>query len=432
MVIGSRRFWIVGAAVAALGLVILIFFLSYSTIHAQVSTMANPTCVACVAEAIARKVPPQPYCKPRVCVDTTNGNTTGHCEMTECHGDKFSGAGGSGATGLDQVAKILGDLMSKLMQGKPPSGGSPPSSTPPPSTPGTSGCTQTVAVSDIAQLQGNPCAQYVPPGSNSLTTNGSDQLSGALGGQSGVDLSSAILGNLNSNTNTNGTAADLSTSILTTSSTIPVPQGVAGLAPTMSGGVSGDIRLLTGGATIVAGSQDMQNNKAVAGFYGSESFGGQPQGLVGQWCESRPWAGNFLSFIIPPAFFDSLCTWRGYQVGTPPPPQQSPSLQQTTVKASGASTSAATPASTGPAVPPKVDIWAVPAAVPLGARTTIFWNTQGVTNCTETSPDGSFNQNSLSGGAATVSIAGATTFSISCDAPDGSHVTGYVVVNLAI
>jgi hypothetical protein len=79
-----------------------------------------------------------------------------------------------------------------------------------------------------------------------------------------------------------------------------------------------------------------------------------------------------------------------------------------------------------------VDIWAVPAAVPLGARTTIFWNTQGVTNCTETSPDGSFNQNSLSGGAATVPITGATTFSISCDAPDGSHVTGYVVVNLAI
>lgn len=370
------------------------------------------------------------------CKDSTGGGITkGHCVAPQtCRGDSFSGAGGSGATGLDQVAKILGDLMSKLMQGKPPGGGSPPPSTPPPTNTGSTGCTQTVVVSDIAQLQGNPCATYSPSGSS---VGGSSSLLDALNeDSSGVNLSETLLGNINSNTNTNtdgGTA--LSTSIFATTS---VPKGSVGLVPGLPG-IFGDFKLLTGGATLVAGSRSEQQNTETSGFYGSGTVG-QPQGLVSQWCQSRPWTSNFLSLVIPATFFDGLCASRGYQVGTPVPQQQSPSLQQTVIKANTtkpatattpATSTPSTPATTS-AVPPKVDIWAVPAAVALGARTTIFWNTQGVTNCTETSPDGSFSHNTLSGGAATVPITGATTFSISCDAPDGSHVTGYVVVNLSI
>jgi hypothetical protein len=79
-----------------------------------------------------------------------------------------------------------------------------------------------------------------------------------------------------------------------------------------------------------------------------------------------------------------------------------------------------------------VDIWAVPASVPLGTRTTIFWNSKNAQSCVETSPDGSFSHSSLSGGGATVPLSGATTFTISCQAPDGTHATDYVTVNLSI
>ena len=195
------------------------------------------------------------------------------------------------------------------------------------------------------------------------------------------------------------------------------------------GGLRGDINARPVGATVVAGSRDTQGNVEVAGFFGASTFSGQGGGLVGAWCKSRPWASNFLGKIITPTFFDNICKSRGYQVGMPPPPP-AVTLQQT--KKPAAKTATTTAATTTPAIPPKVDIWAVPASVPLGGRTSIFWNTQGVTNCTETSPNGGFNQNSLSGGAATQPITAATTFSISCLAPDGSPVTSSVTVTLKI
>jgi hypothetical protein len=88
-------------------------------------------------------------------------------------------------------------------------------------------------------------------------------------------------------------------------------------------------------------------------------------------------------------------------------------------------------APTAPVLPPRVDIWAVPTSVPLGARTTIFWNTENVANCTETSPDGSFKQNSLSGGASTVPLTEATTYTISCLDSQQNPQTDYVTVTIS-
>jgi hypothetical protein len=85
---------------------------------------------------------------------------------------------------------------------------------------------------------------------------------------------------------------------------------------------------------------------------------------------------------------------------------------------------------TTPVVPGRVDIWAVPPSVALGARATIFWNTENVSNCTETSPDGSFRQTSLSGGAATVPLTEPTTFTISCLDSGQNPTTDYVTVNI--
>ena len=155
-------------------------------------------------------------------------------------------------------------------------------------------------------------------------------------------------------------------------------------------------------------------------------------------CQNRPWANSVVSFVIPPTFFDGLCSWQGYQVGKPaPPPQPTVILQQTkpapvTKKPTPPKQPPAAASSTPPAVPPQVDIWAVPAAVPLGSRTSIFWNTKGVASCTETSPDGSFNESTLSGGASTVPLSGSTTFTISCLTADGKPVTNYVTVNMSI
>lgn len=388
------------------------------------------------------------------CTCTDPRGVNGICTNTDvCTGKSFTnekGQSGQGA-GLDQVAKALGDLFGKLMQG---GGGQPSSPPPPPSTfpTGGTGCQGSYfQTSDISQIS-NPCAQYTPAVSTDITTDtgscstlnellglctnnpnncpsvpaaecapGSHPVSG------GQDANGCVL----RDTCVPDTAvAATSSAASTTTGPVVFPQA-PGVFIVPPGGMRGDI-INSGmnGATIIGGSRDTQGNVEVAGFYGSETFGGQSQGLVGAWCKDRPWATNFLSKIITPAFFDNLCAARGYQVGTPP---AAPAVVlQQTPKPKPPVAATTTPATTTPGVPPKVDIWAVPASVPLGGRTSIFWNTQGVTNCTETSPNGGFNQNSLSGGAATQPITAATTFSISCLAPDGSAVTGSVTVHLKI
>jgi hypothetical protein len=361
-----------------------------------------------------------------------------------CKSTTFNSGAGQpgGAAGLDQLMKALGDLFGKLMQQGQQSGSGqqPPSSQPPSSGSfGSQGCTQYFQTSDVSQLS-NPCAQYVP--TNSTTSIDLSGLTGTSTG--GIDMSTLLGGgssNTSPNTNTGNTSTSSGTQTLI-STIINPPSGNSGVSSgiprivflgtstnlgglTASSSLSGDIMTLGGGITAFGNRFDQQSNTEVAGFYGGDSFGGQPQGLVAQWCISRPWASNFLSSIIPPSFFDGLCSSRGYQVGTPPPPSQ-PVIQHVNTPPPPP------PATTTPSAQSTAQIWAVPASVPLGARTEIFWNTQGVTNCTETSPDGSFNQTSLSGGAATVPLTGATTFTISCLAPDGSHVTNYVTVNLSI
>ena len=294
----------------------------------------------------------------------------------------------------------------------------------------TGGCTQYYQVSTPSP---DPCAYYVPPTSASIQTNTNFDTGGADNGISAgtpsIDLISSLLNPVtpgaapisvgSSTSNIGGLGVTASSSREATSTSL--------------GGVSGDIRVLPSGATIVVSSQS-GSSSVVAGFLGKEAGGGaEPQGLVANWCRTRPWAANFLSLIIPPVFFDSLCAFRGYKVGevrTQPP---SVILSQTRLKAPQATSTQEKPMmQVPPGLPMQVDIWAVPPAVPLGARTTIFWNSRGAATCTETSPDGSFSHNTLSGGGATVPLSGPTTFTISCQAPDGTHATGYVTVNLSV
>lgn len=198
-------------------------------------------------------------------------------------------------------------------------------------------------------------------------------------------------------------------------------------------GAYGDVKILDNGTTIIAGVRN--SNSETAGFFGLSGSNTQGQSTVARLCTSRPWTTNFLSFIIPASFFDTLCKWRGYTPGTQPaqPTTTVAPKNTTTTKTPTKNTTTTQPAtSSTTAVQPRVDIWASPATVPLGARTSIFWNTQGVTSCLQTSPDGSFSQNSLRGGASTVPLTAATTFTISCIGEDGKPYTDNVIVRIAL
>ncbi len=207
------------------------------------------------------------------------------------------------------------------------------------------------------------------------------------------------------------------------------------------GGARGDIVSGYGDATVIAGTRDEEKNIEVSGFYGSQTFGNQgSQGLVARWCRARPWAGGFLAKIVDPSFFDGICKARGYQVGEPPaptPPAPTTSLQQISPTKATVSVptkpATSTPIATStPRGPPRVDIWAVPPTVPLGTRTSIFWSTQNVVDCRETSSDGQFSHKTLSGGSATVPIIALTTFTITCLVSDGTTVTKSVTVGLKL
>ncbi|MCR4325199.1 MAG: hypothetical protein NUV59_00085 [Patescibacteria group bacterium] len=417
-----------------------------------------------------------------VCADVTSGfTTTGLC-VAEKKCEAVTTGGKGVDSGLSQLAQQLGKMLGDLFKGGQDGGGDSGSQS-------TGQCPGGYYQTSVPSS--DPCAQYVAPTSAQIdtgafggsNTGSSALLNSLLGNTQASPIGSSALIDLTTGTdagasgqidiagNTPGTAFRINSLISSDNSTddstgpanttntpnavasgTASPSGVktsAGGATgirnvvTMSGnststdasaappesGVSGDITVGEGGATVTAGTTDAEKNTTVAGFYGSDAPGGQSQGLAARWCESRPWAGNFLSVIIPPTFFDNLCTWRGYQVGPEEP--SAPTLQQTDpAPKPPAPPPAAT--STAPAVAPRVDIWAVPPTVPLDTRTSIFWNAQGVTECTETSPDGSFSHSTLSGGAATVPLVRATTFTISCLAPDGSYVSGYVTVNIAI
>lgn len=353
----------------------------------------------------------------------------GVCKATSA---KDAGGGSMNIGDLSKLMGVLGQVMQALGGGQP--GGSSPATD---TSGGVNGCVQYYQVSTTTN---DPCAYYVPPSvSGSINTDtptgGVNSNDSSEVGVSVPDLISKILNG------TSGTAGDLSGIADPNATGTKVTGGgkVASSTATSTKGVQGELRVLPNGATIIIQNQDVQNNSAIAGFLGSQATGGAaPTGLVASWCRSRPWATNFFSIIIPAVFFDSLCSLRGYAVGQPPqaagqvqigtkPPivQRQPTQPQAT-----SSSMQYTKVPTSP--PMTVDIWAVPASVPLGARTTIFWNSKNAQSCVETSPDGSFSHATLSGGGATVPLSGATTFSISCQAPDGTHASDFVTVNLSI
>jgi hypothetical protein len=198
-------------------------------------------------------------------------------------------------------------------------------------------------------------------------------------------------------------------------------------AATLKSGSKGDILVGEGGVTIIGSSRD--GDTETASFFGSDARSRlQSASIIGRLCAARPWAGSFLTAVIPSGFFDGLCRLGGYQVGvvqlqpgtggkTAPKTFTAPTVMPSYVPAPD----------TGA---PSVDIWAEPDRVRLGTRTYIFWTSQNVESCKVSGP--SFHHTTLSGGASTVTITDTTVYTIECKGLDGNEATDSVTVELAI
>ncbi|MEK7069032.1 MAG: hypothetical protein AAB947_01460 [Patescibacteria group bacterium] len=379
--------------------------------------------------------------------------------------DKGKGGGEGGGGGMEAIKGIL-EAVKGLMKGGGGGGGQPP----PPPPPGGQGgeqnrqqeCAQRYQTSNpppnpranpvtglFANPFADPCASYVPPNtSDSLlkqilpkTTLGdllnvgkkdAENVSDDLYGKdekvddAPENVSGKLLG---------GLPVGGGDDVADEKQVAPKTAGDGGLdwqRLNITSGTRGNIEITDTGATVVAGARDTTTNTEVAGFYGADSVDTQPQGVVTRLCRNRPWSESVVAYVIPPSFFDSLCAWRGYQVGAPNPPSEPILNKQVRVGTKSSKPLPATTEASRPSVPAQVDIWSVPETVSLGTRTSIFWNTKGVESCLIKSPDGSFNENTLSGGAATVPLTGPTTFTISCLTIDNKPVTSYVTVQIAI
>ncbi|PIR82512.1 hypothetical protein COU20_01790 [Candidatus Kaiserbacteria bacterium CG10_big_fil_rev_8_21_14_0_10_59_10] len=397
---------------------------------------ANWTCVpvipdscGCGKQMSAKGCVPSGNKHQCMCTNTTNGFTSvGVCVSTlVCQGTKTAEGG------AQEISKAVGDifkgLLDKLMQ-KGGGGGGGDQGQQPGTDPSQfqQGCTSYYTVTVPTT---DPCAIYNP---NPL---------GGLGGSS--DISSSLLGALGQPAasppsvsekiaskapQSAGDEAAATTAAATTTTATTTPAASATSSAALSPELRGDVKITDGGATVVAGSRDVEGNVEIAGFYGGDTLAGQASSLAARMCETRPWASTtgLLSIFIPTTFLDGLCTWSGYKVGA-----TVPDVQPRTVTPPSARPAQTPPPPPPPAVitiPPEVEIWAEPARVRLGVRTYIFWNSRGVDTCRVSGP--SFTQEGVSGGASTVPLSDASTFSVVCSAPDGSTVSDSVTVNLAL
>ena len=278
---------------------------------------------------------------------------------------------------------------------------------------GTSGVDTTRNSTTSTSTQACPNA-YTPPPSDYFNNTGYTP--------SNFDFtpSSSSISDLIDTTNT-GSPTKFAVASSTGSNTTFVGGQVFGL----TGGISGDLKIIGTAVTAFVSNRDALNNAQVSGFYGQTApTQAAAVQVVTMMCRTRPWSSNFLSFIVPATFFDSICTLRGFPVGQPVAKKAATSSGSSSPKAK---TTAPPPK---PYVKPKVDVWAVPESVRSGFRTSIFWEANGVESCVVVSSDGTFSENSLSGHAPSMPLTAATTFTMTCQTATSTPAIDRVTVNI--
>lgn len=386
------------------------------------------------------------------CFDTPpGGKVTGTCVGNyDCKGEGSTNQQGQ-QQGMGD-AKGMMDMMKSLMdslKGKGGGGGGGDQSQQPQQNQ-QQACTSFYQVSVPSS---DPCAYYTPPVSTSFLTTGTESTevtsslldllkqNDSANTSVSVDVSdSDTKSTTKSETYTEDTKGTAKSSTHTESTVKITPNVLTGKTDVgkgrTEGGTYGDIVVTEKGGTIYAGSRDVEKNVEVAGFFGGDTISEKVQGAVAGMCQKRPWAGSIISYVLPATFFDGLCTWRGYEVGEPPP--DASDVLPPAAPIAPITTQTKTSIKTPPKSPPvqgqpktKVDIWAVPMTVSLGARASVFWNTTGVESCEITSSEGNFDENKLSGGSATVPLTRSTTFRISCVTSDQINLTDEVTVSIS-
>lgn len=284
-------------------------------------------------------------------------------------------------------------------------------------------CSATISggagVSSITSTIGDTLLNSLDSGNQ---TSIADLLNAAANNQNSSGGSSATGVNTVLGLNSDGTAPATTSRV-----TLGFPSSGLGKTVTPASGQQGNILIDNTGAMIVAGVRT--SNSETASFYGSGSSVSQPTTFVGKLCTSRPWASGLVAAVIPASFFDSLCSWQGYQVGTLAPTGTGTSIIQQTAQQQPRQAIPQTPVSPL-TIHPQAKIWAQPAAVRLGSRTSVFWTSSDVQSCTVSGPN--FSANTLAGGASTVPLSGEATFTIKCTAADGTDVTKSTTVTIAI
>ncbi len=396
------------------------------TSNASLSLKADEMCVPVIEACGCMTVPCKGGCCGGLnmhlcaCWDTPpGGKVTGICvHNLDCKGTGTEKGGLGDAKSMMDILKSIMDALKKKGGG---GGGDS----------GQFGTTTCTSYYQVSLPSSDPCAYYVPPVSNTLfdgSASGTDssastELLNAL--NSGIDSAFGVGSPIGIIPNANVTSTPEVTSGQSLSEqAVDVGRGQS------PEGAYGDIVTTDTGGTIYASSRDVESNVEVSGFFGADTFLGQIQSAVANMCQARPWAGALISRLIPETFFDGLCSWRGYQVGTPAPPTPLSPTPLAEPKGKKATTTPASP-QTPTTGKPKVDIWAVPESVSLGFRASIFWNTKNVDSCAISSSGGNFNESKLSGGAATVPLTNDTTFTVSCTTTDGKTLTDRVTVTIS-
>lgn len=382
--------------------------------------------------------PNKANCPPGICIDTTNGFTTkGTCPAAGvCRGESTSDGKSLGdLKGIMDLAKGLMDMLKPKEKGGGGGGGgaNPLADLYPP-------CTTNPATGTVSPIPcKNPDGSINYGGGTNPGLFGDTNLNPSVGSTllDALGKTSDVIDETGTNTDTDtdadaGGGADTDTGSDTgTGDDSGKEEGgeekIPDDASTLKSGSKGDILIGEGGVTITGSSRD--GDTETASFFGSDARSRlQSASIIGRLCAARPWAGSFLTAVIPSGFFDGLCRIGGYQVGIV-------QLQPGTAGKAGPKTFTA-PTDMPSYVPapdtgaPVVDIWAEPDRVRLGTRTYVFWTSQNVESCKVSGP--SFHHTTLSGGASTVTITDTTVYTIECKGLDGNEATDSVTVELAI
>ncbi len=328
---------------------------------------------------------------------------TGICKSGKC---QLAGGGPKPSEGMPMPPML--PMLPMLPMG---GGGSPPP--PPPS----SDCGGSGGIASIVQVSSSS-----PDGSCSSSGNGGStyfpsfdtSVFNTTGSSNSSNVADSVISSLLNGTMSPGDTQFSNSNNSGNSAAGTVTGGVTGARPLFGSveGVSGDIQVQGGRVTILASYRDSTRGAQLSGAYGYSIAPGTTALTVFQsMCSVRPWASSFISYIVAPMYFDSLCSARGLTVGVKPVVSENTSAVSS--QAAPKSSTVSRPASQAPSAV-RADIWATPPSIHAGERTNIFWNSSGATSCAVTSSNSAFSGTSLIGHGTTQPLTQNTTFSIQC------------------